>query len=69
DLPNAVALLWSSVEKGYVSAEVTLADLYARGDGVEKSCEQARVLLEAAIRKGSPEAGRRLNLLSEQGCS
>jgi hypothetical protein len=69
DLPNAVSLLWSSVEKGYVSAEVTLADLYARGDGVEKSCEQARVLLEAAIRKGSPEARRRLTLLKQQGCS
>lgn len=68
DLPNAVSLLWSSVEKGYVSAEVTLADLYARGDGVEKSCEQARVLLEAAVRKGSPEARRRLSLLKQQGC-
>ena len=69
DLPNAVSLLWLSVEKGYVSAEVTLADLYARGDGVEKSCEQARVLLEAAVRKGSPEARRRFNQLKQQGCS
>jgi hypothetical protein len=69
DLPNAVSLLWSSVEKGYVSAEVTLADLYTRGDGVDKSCEQARVLIEAAVRKGSPEARRRLNLLKQQGCS
>jgi len=68
DLPNAVSLLWSSVERGYVSAEVTLADLYARGDGVEKSCTQARVLLEAAVRKGSPEARRRLSLLKQQGC-
>ncbi|SRR5579871_62712 len=69
DLPLAVSLLWTGVEKGYVSAEVTLADLYARGDGVEKSCAQARVLLEAAIRKGSPEARRRLEALRRQGCS
>jgi hypothetical protein len=69
DLPLAVSLLWTGVEKGSVSAEVTLADLYARGDGVEKSCDQARVLLEAAIKKGSPEARRRLDLLKEQGCS
>ena len=69
DLPLAVSLLWTGIEKGHVASEVTLADLYARGDGVEKSCDQARVLLEAAIRKGSPEARRRLDLLKGQGCS
>ncbi|MBS1839377.1 MAG: hypothetical protein JSS69_16570 [Acidobacteria bacterium] len=68
DLPNAVNLLWTAVEKGSVSAEVTLADLYARGDGVGKSCDQARVLLEAATRKGSPEARRRLDQLKRQSC-
>jgi hypothetical protein len=68
DLPIAVSLLWTGVEKGSVSSEVTLADLYMRGDGVEKSCDQARVLLEAAIRKGSPEARRRIELLKQQGC-
>ncbi len=69
DLSVAVDLLWTGVRKGYVPAEVTLADLYARGDGVEQSCEQARVLLQAAIRKGSPEGRRRLDQLNRQGCS
>jgi hypothetical protein len=69
DLPQAVELLWTAVRKGYVPAEVTLADLFARGDGVEKSCDQARVLLQAAIQKGSPEGRRRLELLKKQGCS
>lgn len=69
DLSSAVNLLWTAVRKGYVPAEVTLADLYARGDGVERSCEQARVLLEAAVQKGSPEGRRRLYLLTRQGCS
>ena len=68
DIQMAVALLWTGVGKGYVPAEVTLADLYARGDGVQRSCEQARVLLKAAIQKGSPEGRRRLALLRQQGC-
>ena len=69
DLSSAVNLLWTGVRKGYVPAEVTLADLYARGDGVERSCEQARVLLQAAVEKGSPEGRRRLVALKQQGCS
>ena len=68
DIQMAVALLWTGVRKGYVPAEVTLADLYARGDGVQRNCEQARVLLKAAIQKGSPEGRRRLALLRQQGC-
>ena len=69
DLSLAVKLLWTGVRKGNVPAEVTLADLYARGDGVARSCEQARVLLAAAVQKGSPEARRRLTQLKQQGCS
>jgi hypothetical protein len=68
EIPEAVALLWIGVRKGYVPAEVTLADLYARGDGVDKNCAQARVLLRAAVQKGSPEGRRRLDLLKRQGC-
>jgi hypothetical protein len=68
DIQMAVALLWTGVRKGYVPAEVTLADLYARGDGVGRSCEQARVLLKAAVQKGSPEGRRRLDQLKRQGC-
>src|SRR5579862_1100642 len=68
DLPRAVALLWSGVRKGYVPAEVTLADLYRRGEGVEKNCDQARVLLVAASKKGSPDARRMLEYMAENGC-
>jgi TPR repeat protein len=68
DLSSAVDLLWISVGKGHVPAEVTLADLYARGDGVAKSCVQARTLLEAAVRKGSPEGLLRLDQLKRRGC-
>jgi localization factor PodJL len=68
DLSRAVELLWASVKKGYVPAEVTLADLYRRGDGVEKNCDQARVLLVAASKKGSFEARQILEQIAERGC-
>jgi len=68
DLQRAVELLWSAVRKGYVPAEVTLGDLYRRGDGVEKSCDQAQVLLVAASKKGSPDARRILEFMAEHGC-
>jgi hypothetical protein len=69
DLSKAVDLLWAGVRKGYVPAEVTLADLYRRGDGVAKNCDQAQVLLVAASKKGSPEARQMLEQMAEQGCS
>src|SRR5882724_855600 len=68
DLPRAVALLWAGVRKGYVPADVTLADLFRRGDGVEKNCDQARVLLVAASKKGSLDARQMLEHMAEQGC-
>ncbi len=61
-------LLWASVKKGHVPAEVTLADLYRRGEGVEKNCDQARVLLVAASKKGSIEARQMLEQIAERGC-
>src|SRR2546430_13560143 len=45
--------LWSAVEAGDSSAEAALAQLYLTGDGVPRSCEQARVLLRAASKKGN----------------
>jgi TPR repeat protein len=63
-----VALLWSAVKKGNLSAEVTLGDLYRRGDGVVKSCDQARVLLVAASKKGSADARQQLEQMAEKGC-
>jgi TPR repeat protein len=64
----AASFLWAAVEKGNVTAEITLADLYARGDGVTKSCEQARVLLRAASGKGSSEASQNLSQIIRRDC-
>ena len=63
-----VSSLWTSVENGDTGAEVTLASRYVRGDGVPQSCAQARVLLEAAMKRGSLEAKQKLNELALAGC-
>jgi hypothetical protein len=68
DFSRALDLLWAGVRKGYVPAEVTLADLFRRGDGLEKNCDQARVLLVAASKKGSSDARLMLEQMAEQGC-
>src|SRR5215469_262137 len=65
---EAVQLLWISVEKGNPSAEIALADLYWHGRGVPKNCDQTRILLAAAARKGNPEAHRRLEQFQQEGC-
>jgi TPR repeat protein len=67
--PRAASqFLWSAVEKGNLTAETTLANLYLRGEGVPKNCDQARVLLSAASDKGSAEAKRKLLELDHTGC-
>jgi TPR repeat protein len=68
DTPEAVRLLWIAVEKGNPSAEVTLADLYWHGQGVARNCDQTRILLTAASRKGSAEAQKRLQQFQREGC-
>jgi PilZ domain len=60
--------LWSQVGQGNTSAEVTLAKLYLIGGGVSKNCDQARVLLRAAAKKGNPEAISKLSQITRQGC-
>jgi hypothetical protein len=64
DVPS----LWTSVENGDTRAEVALAGRYVRGDGVPQSCAQARVLLEAAAKRGSAEAKHKLDDLGQAGC-
>jgi hypothetical protein len=64
DVPS----LWGSVENGDTHAEVTLANRYARGEGVPQSCAQARVLLEAAAKRGNVEAKQKLDELPQAGC-
>lgn len=65
---EAAKWLWKAVGKQNTTATLLLADLYARGDGVPKSCNQARLLLVAATRKGSPEAAEKLRRLERNGC-
>ncbi|HTP68949.1 MAG TPA: PilZ domain-containing protein [Dongiaceae bacterium] len=68
DTPEAVRLLWIAVEKGNPGAEVTLADLYWHGRGVAQNCDQTRILLTAAARKGNAEAQKRLQQFQREGC-
>jgi hypothetical protein len=65
---ESVASLWDAVQGGSVAAEMSLAEHFARGDGVEKNCDQARVLLKAAAGKGNREARLRLYQLESGGC-
>ena len=64
----AVPWLWKAVGKGNLTAAMALSDLYLRGDGVAKNCDQARLLLDAAARKGGKAAADRLNNLKTFGC-
>jgi len=66
---EAAQWLWKAVGKGNVGATISLSDLYLRGDGVTKSCDQARLLLDAAARKGGRAAGERLRNLQAFGCN
>ena len=65
---TAATLLWGAVSAGNSTAETLLADLYLRGDGVAKSCEQGRVLLTAAAEKGNADAQHQLSNLLRTGC-
>jgi hypothetical protein len=65
---GAVRLLWIAVEKGNSKAEVSLAELYRRGEGVTRNCDQTRILLTAAARKGNADAQRRLDKFLRGGC-
>jgi hypothetical protein len=64
---RAATLLWA-VRKQNTTAAVLLSDLYARGDGVPRSCDQARVLVLAAAKRGSPQAAEQLRRLETHGC-
>lgn len=63
-----IRILWAAVGQGNTSAEVTLAKLYMIGGGVPKNCDQARVLLRAAAKKGNTEAIAKLSQITRQGC-
>jgi hypothetical protein len=63
----ASQLLWKAIGKQNGEAVLLLSDLYARGDGVPRSCEQARILLVSAARKGSSAAAQKLRSI-ETSC-
>ena len=68
DPARAAQWLWAAARKGDTSANILLADLYTRGDGVPQNCAQARVLLLAASQKGNEEATRKLQEFDAGGC-
>jgi hypothetical protein len=68
DTAEGAKWLWKSVAKHNGQATVLLADLYLKGSGVSKNCDQARVLLDSAARKGVAGAGERLRNLPAFGC-
>jgi hypothetical protein len=69
DAGQASVWLWKAVAKNNVPAVLLLADLYARGDGVSRSCDQARILLTAALKRGSTEADQKLRELQNSECT
>lgn len=68
DSAEAAKWLWKAMAKHNGEASVLLADLYLKGDGVSKNCDQGRVLLDSAARRGIPGAGERLRNLQAFGC-
>jgi TPR repeat protein len=68
DSGEAAKWLWRSFGKKNGAAALLLSDLYVRGEGVPQSCDQARVLLGAAARNGTPDAAEKLRTLPERGC-
>ena len=57
--------LWGAVQAGNSNAAVELAEMYIKGDGVPKNCQQARVLLLAASEKRNTAAIKRLHDLDK----
>ena len=53
---EAARHLWQSVKNKNSSALIPLAGLYAKGDGVTKDCDQAKILLDAATRQSKSHA-------------
>jgi hypothetical protein len=68
DRAEAAQWLWKAVRKRNLEATLALSDLYLRGDGVPKNCDQARLLLDAAAKKGAKAAAERLRELPAFGC-
>jgi hypothetical protein len=67
DSAATAAWLWKATAKGNPEAPVQLANMYVRGDGVPRSCEQALVLLKTAAEKENALARSRLGSMYATG--
>lgn len=67
DSAAAAAWLWKATSRGNPVAPVRLAEMYIKGQGVPRSCEQALVLLRSAATKESAPARNRLAALYANG--
>lgn len=67
DAAATAVWLWKATAKGNPDAPVRLADMYIKGDGVPRSCEQAMVLLKSAAGKENARARSRLGSLYATG--
>jgi outer membrane biosynthesis protein TonB len=67
DPAATAAWLWKATAKGNPDAPVQLADLYIKGEGVPRSCEQAMVLLKTAAEKENARARNRLAAMYATG--
>jgi hypothetical protein len=65
---EAVDWLWKAVAKRNTDATLLLSEMFMRGDGIPKNCDQARVLLDAAASRGVKDAGIRLRNMQAFGC-
>jgi len=65
---EAAKWLWKAIAKHNADATFLLSEMYLRGDGVSKNCDQARVLLDSATLRGVKGAGERLRHLQAFGC-
>lgn len=65
---EAAKWLWKAIAKHNPDATLLLSDLYLKGDGVSKNCDQARVLLDSAALQGVKSAGERLRHFQAFGC-
>jgi zinc-ribbon domain/Sel1 repeat len=67
DPAATAAWLWKATSRGNSDAPVRLADMYIKGNGVPKSCEQALVLLRSAATNENAPARNRLAALYANG--
>jgi hypothetical protein len=67
DSAAAAAWLWKATAKGNPDAPVQLAEMYVKGDGVPRSCEQAVVLLKTSAEKENARARNKLAAMYETG--